>query len=313
MKENPEILNEYLNYLLSMSYSTNTVQTYNFDLLLFFNFIKQFLNIKADVKDFNKFILLQVKKKDVIAFIVYCNHNRENNPYTRQRKLVAIRGFYNWLLETFKNDFIENPANDLGTIQKIERIPKYLSLEEAKKIQTIFTPQNSYYSTRNNTIISLFLSTGLRVSELISIRFCDIDFNNRTIQIIGKGNMERTVYFSNACKEKLVKYINSRTDNSRYLFVSNKGTKLSRMDINYIIKRAYKLMNIEDKNYSTHTLRHTAATLLYMYVKEDTLLLKEFLGHKSIASTQVYTHIHNQQLKKAVESNPLSNFLVNKR
>ena len=198
----------------------------------------------------------------------------------------------------------------LVNIQKVERLPKSLTLEEAKKIQTVFTIKNSKNSLRNNAIICLFLSAGLRVSELISIKFTDIDFEKNSIQILGKGNKERTVYFSDYCKKQIKKYLSTRKDNNPFLFVSNKNDKLSREEINYITKKAYKLMNLEDRHYSTHTLRHTAATLLYMYVKEDTLLLKEFLGHSSIASTQIYTHIHNRQVKEAVERNPLSNFRV---
>lgn len=311
VKENPKILEDYLNYLISVKqYSQETVQAYNIDLLLFFNFIRDYLSIKQEVKEFNKFILLQVKEKDVIAFLVYCNYYRENNPYTRERKLVAIRGFYEWLLDTFKNEYSINPTDNLGKIKKTERLPKYLTLEQAQQIQNIFDEKNSKNPLRNNTIICLFLSSGIRVSELINIKKSDINFDNNTIQIIGKGNKERTAYFSNYCKERLVAYLGTRTDSSPYLFISYYKDKLSRREIDEIVKNAYRLMHIDDKHYSTHTLRHTAATLLYMYVKEDTLLLKQFLGHSSISSTQIYTHIHNNKVKEAVEKNPLANFIV---
>ena len=163
---------------------------------------------------------------------------------------------------------------------------------------------------RNNAIICLFLSSGLRVSELINIELKDINYNENSIKIIGKGNKERLAYFSNYCKEKLLIYQNTRKDDSPYLFISNKKDKLSRREIDYIVKKAYNLMDIGDKNFSTHTLRHTAATLLYTYVREDTLLLKEFLGHSSIVSTEIYTHIHNLKVKEAVEKNPLNNYIV---
>ncbi len=311
VKENPKILDDYLNYLVSIKqYSLETVKSYNIDLLLFLNFIKDYMSIKQEIKNFNKFILLQVKEKDVIAFLVYCNYYRDNNPYTRERKLVAIRGFYEWLLDTFKNEFITNPTENLGRIKKVERLPKYLSLKQAKQIQNIFTAKNSKYPMRNNAIICLFLSSGIRVSELINIKLIDINFKANSIQIIGKGNKERTAYFSNYCKEKLLTYIKTRTDNSPYLFISYFKDKLSRREIDEIVRKAYKLMRIDDRHYSTHTLRHTAATLLYRYVKEDTLLIKEFLGHSSISSTQIYTHIHNLKIKEAVEKNPLSNFHI---
>lgn len=309
-KENPQILNEYLNYLFSTkAYSIDTIKSYNIDLLLFFKFIREYIGIKQDVKDFNKFILLQVKEKDIIAFMVYCNYARDNNPYTRERKLVVIRGFYNWLLDTFKNDYIVNPAKNLGHIKKVIRLPKYLNLAQARDIQQVFNSNNCKNPVKNNAIITLFLSSGLRVSELINIKIKDIEFTRKSIKIFGKGSKERIVYFSESCKNQLQEYLKQRENvTNEYLFLNNQKQKYTRNGIYHICKKAYKLLNLEEKNFSTHTLRHTAATILYMYVKQDTLLLKQFLGHSSIASTQIYTHIHNDKIKDAVEKNPLSNF-----
>lgn len=312
--ENPQILNDYLKYLISVkAYSSETIKIYNIHLLSFFNYIKEYNNIKRDVKDFNKFILMQVKEKDIISYLVYCNYAKNNAPNTRELKLTAIRGFYNWLLRTFKNDYFVNPADDLGKIKKNVILPKYLNLEQAKQIQNIFNKKNSIFPEKNNAILSLFLSSGLRMSELINIKFNDIDFNNNSIQIIGKGNKQRTVYFSNYCKKQIQKYISTRKDDITYLFISSRNKKFSRREIDYIVKKAYSLIKVDDRHYSTHTLRHTAATLMYMYVKNDTLLLKQFLGHSSIESTQIYTHVYNEAVKEAVEKNPLSNFTVKKR
>jgi site-specific recombinase XerD len=311
MSENPQILNEYLDYLTVVkAFSKTSIETYNINLLQFFEFIKEYCDINKDVKDFNKFILLQVKESDVNAYLVYCNYAKDNNPYTREKKIIAIRGFYNWLLNTFKNDYIINPTSNIGSIKKVVRLPKYLNLEQAKQIQTIFTTENSKNPFRNNAIICLFLSAGLRVSELISIKIEDINFEKKSINIVGKGNKERIAFFSESCEKKLKEYINTRNINKNdYLFVSYKNTKLARNTINVICKKAYKLIGIEeDKHFSPHTLRHTSATIMYQYVKHDTLLLKEFLGHSSIASTQIYTHIYDEKVKNAVESNPLSNF-----
>lgn len=311
MLQKPQILEEYLNYLYVVkSFSINSIDTYSISLIKFFEFIKEYLDINQEIKDFNKTILLQVKESDIMAYMTYCNYAKDNNPYTREKKIVAIRSFYDWLLNSFKNDFFINPTSNIGTIQKVVRLPKYLNIEQAKKIQSIFNSSNSKYYIRNNTIICLFLSSGLRVSELISIKVKDIDFINNTINIIGKGNKERLAFFSEYCKKQMQNYIKTRNiTKNDYLFVNNKNTKLSRNTINVICKKAYKLIGIdEDKHFSPHTLRHTSATIMYQYVKPDTLLLKKFLGHSSIASTQIYTHIHNEKVKNAVESNPLSNF-----
>lgn len=320
-ENNPEILNDFLNYLLAIKgYSINTINEYNRDLLIFFNFIKEYFKIKVEIKKFNQLILLQVRRADIIAFLVYCNYSKNNNPYTRQRKLTSIRSFYKWLLGNLTNEcYIENPTEGIGNIKKTIRLPKYLTLEQAKNIQKTFNKQNSKYSIRNNAIISLFLSTGLRVSELISIKMQDINFTNNNIKIIGKGNKERTVYFSNACKKILKEYISIKnkgikTSNlSDPLFISNRNQKMNRYTVYYICKNAFKNININELHYSPHTLRHTAATIIYKYVKPDILLLKEFLGHASINSTEIYSHIDNARIKEAVDKNPLANFNIKEK
>jgi len=316
-KNNPEILNNFLNYLLVIKgYSINTINEYNKDLLLFFNFIKDYLNIKIEVKKFNQLLLLQIKKADIIAFLVYCNYSKDNNPYTRQRKLTAIRSFYRWLLGYHTNAcYIVNPTEGIENIKKTIRIPKYLTLDQSISIQKAFNKQNCRYSARNNAIISLFLSTGLRISELISIKMQDINFTNNSIKIIGKGNKERTVYFSNNCKSILNNYIATKSKDKTIninepLFLSNRRGEMSRSTVYYICKNAFKYININELNYSPHTLRHTAATIIYKYVKPDILLIKEFLGHSSVNSTEIYTHIENIRIKDAVERNPLANFNI---
>ena len=310
-------LHDFLNYLLNIkSYSIQTIKSYNIDLLLFFNFIKEFKKIKVNVKDFNKFILLQVKEGDVIAFLVYCDYTRNNNTYTRQRKLMAIKCFYKWLYKNIpNNNVLSNPTENIKSSPKIERLPKYLNLDNARKIVKVFNKSNSKNPIKDNMIISLFLTTGIRVSELIQIKIKDINFTNKTIHIIGKGNKERTAYFNEKCKKELLNYINYTYKNNvnidDYLFLTYRNQKYTRNGIYQVCKKAYKLLGLGDRHYSTHTLRHTAATLMYMYVKEDTLLIKEFLGHSSVASTQIYTHIHNLKLKEAVDKNPLNDFKMN--
>lgn len=312
--KNPTILNNFLNYLLAIeNYSENTIKAYNIDLLQFFSFIKQYLKIAVEVKEFNVFIVLQVKKADIIAFLIYLNFTRNNNPYTRQRKLTAIRRFYKWLLSIHPSGYtIENPARTIQDIEKVARIPKHLNLEQAKEIQDIFTLENTKFPVRNNAIISLFLNTGMRVSELININLRDINFEKNQISIIGKGNKERIVYFSNSCKEKLKKYIEVRNRNKKIinieepLFVSYQNKRIGIDGVEDICAKAYKLLGLEDYGYTTHTLRHTAASLMYIYVKQDILLLKSFLGHASLDSTQIYTHVYNKQVKEAVDRNPLN-------
>lgn len=125
----------------------------------------------------------------------------------------------------------------------------------------------------------------------------------------GKNNKERIIYFSNYCKEKIQEYLNTRKPNdNKALFINRYGNRVGIDAVENICKKAYKLLKINNSNFTTHTLRHTAATIMYTYVKEDILLLKSFLGHTSIVSTQIYTHLNNNELKEAVNKNPLNNY-----
>lgn len=313
-KNNPKILKDFNNYLLGIKGCSNkTIESYDSDLLLFFDFIKKYMDISAQIKEFDKDILLKVKEADIIAFLVYCNYSKDNNPYTRQRKLTSIRSFYRWMLSIIPGGFkIQNPTKNIENIQKVVRLPKYLSLEQARKIQTIFTLKNSRFALRNNTIIALFLSTGMRIGELINVNIKDIDFEKSCIKIIGKFNKERTVYLNKYCKEQLERYIQYRTEKIKNttkddpLFINNYKNRVGISCVESICKKAYELMGLSDKKYTTHTLRHTAATIMYMYGKQDIFVIKEFLGHSKISSTQIYTHTYSEKVKEAVDKNPLN-------
>lgn len=319
-EENPILLNSFLNYLIQIkNYSITTVKEYKIDLLVFFRFIKEYCNIQVEVKDFNIFILANIKESDIIAFLTYLNYTRDCSASTRRRKLSAIKCFYNWLFTHHSIGNLSNPAQLLPSIQNIERLPKCLNLEKAKKLIDIFNSQNSKFPERNNAIISIFLNCGLRASELLNINLCDINLSHKFIKVIGKGNKERTCYINDKTKSRIEKYLEVRNrgkeiiDTSEPLFLSYRNTRLNLGTVEAITKNAYKLAGLEDFGYTTHTLRHTAATIMYKYVKSDILLIKEFLGHSTIKSTEIYTHIDNEDIKRAIESNPLSNFVYERK
>ena len=318
---NPKILNNFLNYLqVVYNYSENTIKAYNSDLMQFFKFIKDILEIPVSVKEFNIFILLKVRKMDIIAFLIHINFTNNNSPYTRQRKLSAIRSFYKWLLSTYPIGYSkENPARWIPNIEKVERVPRYLNLEQAKRIQEVFTLENCKFPLRNNAIISLFLNSGMRAGELININLSDINFSQNSILVRGKGNKERTVYFSNSCKDKLLKYIAYRNRKQAVvkmhepLFISYQNKRVGIDCIEDICQKAYELIGVGDRGYTTHTLRHTTASLIYIYVKQDILLLKEILGHVNISTTEIYTHVYNEKVKDAVNKNPLNDYVKETR
>ena len=155
--ECPAILSNFLNYLIGVkNYSMYTIKNYYLTLISFFKFIKEYMDIKIDLKDFNVFILANVKESDIIAFLVYLNYNKDNVGQTRSGKLSHIRIFYKWLFTNYKPfNEKENPAKYISNIEPVVRLPKYLNLEEVKRIQNVFTAENTKYPIRNNTIIKL--------------------------------------------------------------------------------------------------------------------------------------------------------------
>lgn len=322
LKENkiiPIILKKYLNYLIVIKgFSINTVKAYTSDLMQFFNFIRKYKQIPIFVNNFNIFVLLKVETSDIIAFLVYLNYNKNNNPYTRQRKVTSIKSFYKWIFLLYPiNELKVNPTINLEHIKKVVRFPKFLSLNQAKEIQNVFNSLNAKFPERNNTIISLFLSTGLRISELININLGDVNFENNSIRVIEKNNRERIVYFNDYCKNKILQYIETRKNSGQILdlksplFINRYGERIGVDGVEDICKKAYKLIGIVESGFTAHTLRHTSATLIYTYVKSDILLIKKFLGHSSLASTEIYTHLNNKKIKDAINNNPLNNYSKN--
>lgn len=311
-KDIPNILNDFLNYLILKNYAKGTIQMYKEDLKDFLYFLKFNKKLKSPITKFSIIIFSNITESDVSSYLYFLNDIKENSTTTRYRKYCAIRCFFHWLTKTFPA--ISNPIDGLLLPKNIVRLPKYLTLEQAKKIQNIFNTTNSKYPLRNNTIITLFLATGIRISELVNINLEDINFNNNTILIKhGKGNKSRTVYFSDSCKKQLLKYLHSKKETivnlNCPLFISYRNERLKIGAVREICKNAYKLIGVEGKHFTPHSLRHTSATLMYKFSKKDILLVKEFLGHNSIVSTQIYAHTDNDIIREAVEKNPLSNFI----
>lgn len=314
IKENPKILNDFLMYLYSIkSYSKNTISTYNFNILQFLKFLLQYWNIPIKTNQITIFILINVKESDIVAYLVYLNYTRDNSASTRKNKVDALRTFYKWIFNSYPTISNKNLILFLPKIQQQFRLPKYLSFDKSCKIQNIFNISNSRFHVRDNLIITLFLHTGMRLSELVNINIRDINFSGKTINIIGKGDKERIVYLNNYCIKKIKEYLKIRVKNKKIiniqeaLFINKNGQRLQQHGVEYICKKAFKLAGLEDYNYTAHSLRHTAATQLYMNT-EDLLIVKEFLGHSNITSTEIYSHIHNSIVKDAVYKHPLANF-----
>ena len=316
---NPSILNDFLNYLIAVkNFSIGTVEGYSIDLRYFFKFLKAYYNLTdetsfdlIDITDIDIFLLKRVKSSDIEAFLFALSYNKSLMVNTRNRKIYSINSFYNWLIGYFPTVILKNPVLTIQKIPNVQKFPKYLSIEKCKKIINIFNENNSKNYARDNLIIKVFLTTGLRVSELINIKMGDVNIFKKEIIVLGKGNKERTIFLNTSTATAIKKYIdqtyNNHFNSKMPLFLNNKKQKFTRRQIEYIMEKAYKYAGLEEYGYTVHTLRHTFATLMYMNGKTDILILKKLLGHTSISATEIYTHVYDEQIKNAIDKNPLNN------
>lgn len=321
---NPEYLNSFLDYSITiLNKSPNTIKEYNYDLAMFLKFIMVHFNLTSskDFKDINiSNLSLDVIKKielnDIHAFLAYLTTTYHSKAATRARKVSSIRVFFNYLSQ--KANLIEkNPAQNLETPKIEKRMPKYLTLDDSKKLLTV-TSDEERNKERDYAIITLFLNCGLRLSELVGININDLSFDDAKMTVIGKGNKERTIYLNKACLQAINSYLEVRPkigikpSSIKALFLSERKERISKRTVQYVVDKELRRAGLDTKKYSTHKLRHTAATLMYQYGNVDIRALQELLGHESISTTEIYTHVANEQVRNAVEVNPLSDYSANK-
>lgn len=317
---NPDFVNSFLDYTITiLNKSPNTVKEYNYDIANFLKYIKkQFkLTDEADLKeikinDMDISILKKITLQDIHGYISYMAIDLKSSPATRARKISAIRVFFKYL--TSKAKIIDvNPAQDLETPKLGKRMPRYLSLEESKKLLNVSQDDTDRNSIRDHAIITLFLNCGMRLSELVGINISNIDFSESRMTVIGKGNKERTIYLNKACMNALKDYLSIRphdkvkNDSRDALFLSERKERISNRTVQNIVKNELARAGLDTTKYSVHKLRHTAATLMYQYGDVDIRALQELLGHESISTTEIYTHVNNERVRNAVENNPLAN------
>lgn len=317
---NPDFVNSFLDYTITiLNKSPNTVKEYNYDIANFLKYIKkQFkLTDEADLKeikinDMDISILKKITLQDIHGYISYMAIDLKSSPATRARKISAIRVFFKYL--TSKAKIIDvNPAQDLETPKLGKRMPRYLSLEESKKLLNVSQDDTDRNSVRDHAIITLFLNCGMRLSELVGINISNIDFSESRMTVIGKGNKERTIYLNKACMNALKDYLSIRphdtvkNDSRDALFLSERKERISNRTVQNIVKNELARAGLDTTKYSVHKLRHTAATLMYQYGDVDIRALQELLGHESISTTEIYTHVNDERVRNAVENNPLAN------
>lgn len=315
-----ELLDEYENYMLAvLNRSELTVKNYRGDIIIFFRFLKRDKRLvdsslefdKIDVSDIDLKFVSKVKTNDIFAFLIWCNRELGLNAASRSRKISSLRSFYKYCCVK-KHYFENNPTIELESPKKNKRSPKYLTLDESKAL--IDSAYNAPTSTneRDYCIVVLFLNCGMRLAELRGINISDIHGNILTV--IGKGNKERTVYLNDSCLKAIEDWLEVRNtytikpEAKNALFVSKRGLRLSEDMIQINIKKLLAMSGLDTNTYSVHKLRHTAATLMYKYGHVDLRSLQTILGHANVSTTQIYTHVDDDLLHKAVESNPLADY-----
>ena len=315
----PAILRDYLMYLSVVNgKSQKTIYEYHLDLCNYLKFVKrlkQSLNDELDdiiITDITIDFIKEITLQDTYEYLYYLKELKKCQSRTLNRKSCSIRGFFKYL--TSKKHLLEiNPVENLESSAIPRTLPKYLSLEECTSLLQSVSGKNS---KRDYAALVLFLNCGMRLSELVSINLSDV--GGDYITITGKGNKQRSLYLNEACKEAIGDYIKNErpfdnlTDDARNaLFVSQKGTRMTPRAIQYVVEKRLREAGLSDKNYSTHKLRHTAATMMHKYGGVDIRVLQDILGHENLGTTQIYTHVDSDQVKKAVESNPVSKIKPN--
>lgn len=305
----PVIVQEFLKSYLSVAKGRSdlTVSEYYYDLRDIFKFIRREKeNIKID--DYKKVSIIDLdmdffKNVDTSELYEYVFAN-SNKSVSRARKISSMKTFFNYLCN-IKKVLDKNPCIGLEGPKLESRLPKYLKLEEAQSLLSVVEGE---FKERDTAILTIFLNCGLRLSELISIDICDI--KNDNISIIGKGNKERNIYLNGTCKSAIDKYLEVRphedVKDPKALFLSKHKKRISPRMVELLVKKYIQRAGLDTKKYTPHKLRHTAATLMHKYGKVDVLTLQQILGHESVATTQIYTHIDRDDIREALENNPLN-------
>lgn len=309
--------------LTSQNRTIKTVDEYICDLRIFFKFIianrnnmptlgEEFDGISLSCV--NSAFLDGISVSEIYEYQLYMREDRGISARSLARKMSAVKALYKYAcvaVKICKN----NPVKDIEGAFIRNSAPKFLSLEEsAHLLDVINSDKKSCTRLRDYAIILLFLNTGMRLSELVMINIEDFDNQMSHIRVLGKGRKERVVYINPACRDAIVAYLNERKsviciEKGRHpLFLSTRENRISN---NAVQKRVQKYLTdagFAYKQLSTHKLRHTAATLMYREGGVDVRILQEILGHEQLNTTQIYTHVVNEDIERATSQNPLARY-----
>ena len=308
----PDILCDFLSYHESVrGHSQKTVDEYYLDLRTMFRYLKLRKGLVPDDTPFDEIpicdvdvnFISDITLSDIYDYLTFLSRERGLNTASRARKVSTIRSFFKYMTnKTHQLSF--NPVEDLDPPKILKALPKYLSLDES--LQLLNSVQGRYQE-RDYCILILFLNCGLRISELVSLNTTDIHDDH--IRVLGKGNKERILFLNDACKDAIANYLPVREAmhplDAKALFISSQRTRISKSAVHLLVKKHLSEAGLDSSQYSSHKLRHTAATLM-LQNGVDVRTLQEILGHDHLNTTQIYTHVDNTDLRIAAQANPLS-------
>ncbi len=316
----PKRLGEFITYLPAMrGLADNTLIAYTNDLMSFFRFSKISRGLVSPetplneivIQDIDDSYLQSITESELIQFVGWCKQVLKNSEKTRGRKIGTLKVFFTYLHKKARI-LNENPAIDLDKPKVGKRKPVYLSYEESRALLSAINGKRNM--ERDYCIITLFLNCGIRRSELCNINLDNI--RDGVLRLIGKGNKERYIPLNNACLRAIEEYMPAReemlkghlvdTDTKRALFLSERRQRIGPRTVGGLVEKYITLAGLDSTKYSTHKLRHTAATLMYQ-AGADIVSLQQLLGHDNISTTQIYVHTVDEQLKNAININPLAN------
>ena len=309
----PDIVMEFLQYHSTVrGHSDKTVLAYYTDLKILFRYLKRIKRIvpkdvpfnDIDITDIDLDFIKNIKIEDLCRYQSFSpNSNNALSAASRCRRTSTVKSFYNYL--TSKRHLLDkNICLELDMPKRQNSLPKYLEEQECERLLSVC---NDKFGTRDYCIIMLFISCGLRISELVSLNIKDIYEDH--LRVIGKGNKERVVFFAEGCREALDDYLAERakmTDikDKDALFISQKNCRFGSRGIEQMLEKKLIQANLDPGRFSPHKLRHTAATLM-LKNGVDTRALQEFLGHSNLNTTQIYTHLDSTAMHEAAMANPI--------
>ena len=313
----PDILMEFLEYHSTVrGHSDKTIISYYMDLKILFRYIKRRRNLvtretafnEIDISDVDLDFIKSIRIEELYRYQSFSPEMSGNyqslSAASRCRRSSSVKSFYSYLCS--KRHLLDyNICQELDMPKRPSSLPRYLEEEECERL---LAACDGPFALRDYCILMLFMSCGIRVSELVSLNLPDIYEDH--LRVTGKGNKERMIYFAEGCRESIDDYLAVRDpekiipEDRNALFISRDRRRISVRGVQKMLDKKLLLAGLDASRYSPHKLRHTAATLM-LKNGVDTRALQEVLGHSNLNTTQIYTHLDNAALHEAAMANPI--------